>query len=60
MDTKVYVPLKANDRCINRCGDEARVIRVGEAVTFNNLIEHSVWNNGETERQTLIVCMRTK
>lgn len=60
MDTKVYVPLKANDKCINECGGESRVIRAGEAVIFDNLITHSVENNGDTERVTLIVCMRTK
>lgn len=58
MDCKVYVPIVANDRCINFCGDEQTVIEVGEAVEFNNLITHSVENNGTTDRITLIVCMK--
>lgn len=58
-NTKVYVVLKGNADCVNTCGDETTVIRPGEAVTFDNLIDHAVVNNGETERVTLIVCMRT-
>lgn len=58
LNTKVYVPLRANERCINRCLDEQIVISPGEAVSFNNLVTHSVHNNGDTERVTLIVCLR--
>ena len=58
MNCKVYVPIKANDQCVNYCGDESMVIRPGEAVEFDNLIEHSVENDGDSERITLIVCMR--
>lgn len=58
MDCKVYVPILANDQCVNTCGGERLVIRVGEAVSFNNLITHSVENNGDTDRITLIVCMK--
>lgn len=57
--TKVYVPLAANSRCVNRCEDEAVVMDVGEAWTFDNLKLHSVENNGASDRITLIVCMRT-
>jgi hypothetical protein len=59
-NTKVYVPLKSNDSCINYCEDEFLMIRAGEAVIFNNLLMHSVENNGTTDRITLIVCMRTE
>lgn len=58
-NTKIYIPIKANDQCINYCGDEQIVIREGDAVSFDNLITHSVENNGSTERVTLIVCFRT-
>ena len=58
--TKVYVPLKANPFCINRCEDERVVMETGEAWYFNNLVEHEVINAGDTERITLIVCMRTE
>lgn len=56
---KVYVVLKGNDRCVNHCGDEQIVMREGEAITFDNRVTHSVVNGGETDRKTLIVCMRT-
>lgn len=58
MNLKIYVPVMANDRCVNHCGGESLVIRVGQAVEFNNLITHSVENNGETDRVTLICCFR--
>lgn len=55
---KVYVPLVTNDRCINRCEDEAVLMRAGEIWTFDNLKVHSVDNAGNTPRQTLIISMR--
>jgi uncharacterized cupin superfamily protein len=60
MNTKVYVGLRSNPQCINRCEGEQIVIAPGDAVTFNNLLTHSVENNGETDRMTLIVCMRVE
>ena len=57
---KVYVGLRSNPQCTNHCEDESIVIGPGEAVTFNNLLVHSVENRGTTERITAIVCMRTK
>jgi hypothetical protein len=57
---KVYVPLKANPQCVNICEDERVVMDRGEAWWFNNLVDHSVVNDGDTERQTLIVCMRAE
>lgn len=59
-NTKVYVGLQSNQACVNYCEDEATKIKAGEAVIFNNLLEHSVENRGETDRVTLIVCMRTE
>jgi hypothetical protein len=59
MDTKVYLGLKSNSGCVNYCEDESLTIKVGEAWTFNNLLTHSVVNNGDTERITAIVCFRT-
>lgn len=55
---KVYVPLKGNDRCINYCGGEQVVMFPGTAWEFNNLVTHSVVNGGDTDRWTLIVCLR--
>lgn len=58
MNCKIYVPIMANEDCINYCGDDALVIRAGEAVSFDNLVTHSVENNGATDRITLIVCFK--
>lgn len=57
---KVYVPLRANEQCVNYCADEQAVMRPGEVWSFNNLVTHSVENNGDTERVILIVCMRVE
>jgi hypothetical protein len=32
LSRKVYVPLKANDRCVNHCGDESVVMNRGDGV----------------------------
>jgi hypothetical protein len=61
---KVYVPLRANLRCVNYSGVvlnntlERVVMRQGEAWTFDNQVFHSVENKGDTERITLIICLR--
>jgi hypothetical protein len=60
MNCKVYVPLQANDGCVNYCGDESLIIRTGEAVIFNNLVTHSVENNGDADRITLICCYKVE
>ena len=59
-NTKVYVPLRTSRRVMNYCEDEAVVMDEGEAWCFNNLVTHSVVNAGDTDRITLIVCMRTE
>ena len=55
---KAYVVLSGNGRCVNTCLDEEVVMRPGEAWTFDNLVTHSVRNEGGTDRVTLIVAMR--
>lgn len=57
---KVYIPLRSNDQCINFCGGDEVVMRAGEAWVFDNLVEHATYNRGDTERITLIVCMRVE
>lgn len=57
-ETKLYIVLQGNDRCRNRVGEEWATMRTGEVWYFNNLIEHEVVNDGETDRITLIVCLR--
>ena len=55
---KVYVPLAGNGQCVNRCEDETVVMLPGSAWTFNNLVTHSVENQGDDERITLIISFR--
>jgi hypothetical protein len=57
-NTKVYIVLQGNEACINHFDYETYVMRTGEAWLFNNLVEHSVVNNGGTDRVSLIVCLR--
>jgi hypothetical protein len=59
-ERKVYVPLETNPFVVNRCEDEKVVMGLGEAWYFNNLVEHEVTNNGDTDRITLIVCMNVE
>lgn len=55
---KCWIPLRANEGCINHVEDEQMTWRVGEGWTHDNLLPHRVENRGETERICLIVCMR--
>ena len=57
---KCYVIIKANEHCVNRFEDEEVVMKTGEVYLFNNLVTHSVTNGGDSERITLIVCMRVE
>lgn len=59
-DLKVWVPLRANDQCINGVVDEEMVWRVGEGWSHDNLVPHWVRNDGTTERICLIMCFRRK
>lgn len=56
--TKVWLPLRANDRCVNVVEDERMVWKAGEAWSHDNLVTHSVRNGGETDRVVLILCFR--
>ena len=55
-EMKVWVVLRGNDKCVNTVEDEAKVWKPGEAWHHNNLIPHSVSNDGESERLVLILC----
>lgn len=57
-NAKVYVVLQGNEHCVNYFEDEAYVMQQGEAWRFNNLVPHSVKNDGPSDRISLIVCMR--
>ena len=55
---KIYIPIVTNSAVLNRCEDEWVVMNAGEAWYINNTVEHEVINNGDSERITLIICMR--
>lgn len=57
---KLYIPLQSNPQCVNRCEEELVVMRPGECWYFNNAVEHEVVNGGDSERMTLIICMRVE
>jgi Aspartyl/Asparaginyl beta-hydroxylase len=63
-NTKVYVPLQTNDRCVNYAGEgnstEQVAMKTGDAWFMNNLVTHSVENDGYDDRITLIVCLRVE
>jgi hypothetical protein len=59
-DMKVWIPLRANDRCINWVEDEAMVWEPGTAWHHDNLKTHAVENWGDTERVCLILCFRSR
>lgn len=59
-NAKVWVPLRANDQCLNVSGPECVVMAHGTAWQFDNLIPHSVHNRGDTERIALICCFRSE
>lgn len=60
MNAKVYVGVQSNPQCVNYCDGDQAVINAGDAVIFNNLLTHSVENNGDTDRITLICCYRVE
>lgn len=55
---KWYVVLASNPRCVFRVEDERVVMDVGDVWWIDNTKEHDVINDGDTERMTLIICMR--
>ena len=58
-NTKVYVVLKSNDQCRNYAASMNDVVmKAGECWSFDNSVKHWMINAGETERITMIVCMR--
>jgi hypothetical protein len=57
---KAYVTIKSNPNVVNYTEDEPLVMRPGEVWTFDNLKMHSVINNGDDDRITLMMAIRTE
>lgn len=57
-NTKLYLPIATNDKVTFRVEDERVVMETGDIWWLDNTVEHEVTNEGDTERMTLIMCMR--
>ena len=55
---KLYFVLKTNPECIFRVEDERVSMKVGEVWRIDNTVEHDIINDGDTERMTLIACLK--
>lgn len=51
----VHLPLIVPEGCRLRVGGETRAWRVGEAMMFDDTIEHEAWNNSDEYRVVLIL-----
>lgn len=49
-----HVPLIVPDGCGLRVGNESRIWREGEALIFDDSIEHEAWNRGNSTRVVLL------
>lgn len=52
---RVHIPLQTNDKAIFTVGGEDRQMGYGEVIEIDNLKEHSVVNNGDTDRIHLVI-----
>ena len=52
---RVHIPLVTNDKVIFTIGGEDRHLKLGEVIEIDNLTEHSVVNNGSTDRIHLLI-----
>jgi hypothetical protein len=56
--TKVYVAIKTNPNAVNWCEGESYVPNAGDVFTFDNLKTHSVFNEGDDDRITMMTAIR--
>lgn len=57
---KIYVPIQTNQHVVNIVEDEKVIMSKGDAWYFDNTKTHSVENNGNDDRITLIICMENR
>jgi hypothetical protein len=53
--TRVHLVLETNNESYMICNDEKRQFALGECFIFNNLMRHSVHNNGTSPRTHLVI-----
>jgi hypothetical protein len=57
-NTKLYVVLETNQNVGFRVLNESVFMQTGDVWWIDNTKEHEIWNDGDTDRMTLIICMR--
>ena len=57
-NVKLYIPIQTNSRVVNRVEDEQVVMEEGDCWYFDHTVVHSVENDGDDDRMTLIICLR--
>lgn len=55
---KVYTTIKSNPNCVNWTAGENLVMEEGSVWSFDNLKEHSVYNEGGDDRITMMCAIR--
>ncbi len=58
-DTKLYLVLKSDPRCLIFCGGDCENFRAGDVWQYPNNVLHSVVNKGQTPHRNVIICFRT-
>jgi len=56
--TKVYTVIRSNPNAVNWTAGESLVMAPGSIWTFDNLKEHSVFNEGDDDRITMMCAIR--
>lgn len=59
-DTKLYLVLQSDPRCLHFCGGDCENMRSGDCWSYPNNVLHSVVNKGQQPHRNVIVCFRTK
>lgn len=58
-DTKLYLVLQSDPRCLHYCGGDIENFRAGDVWQYPNNVEHSVVNRGDAAHRNVIICLRT-
>jgi hypothetical protein len=55
---KIYTVIRSNPNAVNWCDGESLVMQPGTIWAFDNLLPHSVFNEGAEDRITMICAIR--
>lgn len=58
-DTKLYLTLQSDPRCLIHCDGEYQNFREGDVWTYPNNVIHGVENDGIVAHRNIIICFRT-